>query len=83
MRKIDYLLRNWRYRIVAPHVPDKCRILDIGGLDGSFLMYIYDKIEKGVCIDPLTLKTENKGSWSLPGITQTTASPFKIPPLMW
>lgn len=53
MRALDYLLRDWRYRIVERHVPMGCRIVDIGGFDGSLLMRLYNKIEKGVCIDPL------------------------------
>ena len=53
MRTLDYLLRAWRYRIVERHVPAGCRIVDIGGFDGSLLMRLYNRIEKGVCIDPL------------------------------
>jgi len=53
MKKLDRILQNWRYRVVEPYIPNGCRILDIGGFDGSFLRRIYHKIEKGVCIDPL------------------------------
>jgi ubiquinone/menaquinone biosynthesis C-methylase UbiE len=53
MRRLDYILRDWRYRIVEPYIPEECEILDIGGFDGSFLRQIYHKINKGVCIDPL------------------------------
>lgn len=52
MKKLDYTLRNWRYRVLAPHVPGNSDVLDIGGYDGSFLYYISGKIRKGVCIDP-------------------------------
>lgn len=34
-------------------------MLDIGGYDGSLIMRLYDKIERGVCIDPLI--EEKKG----------------------
>ena len=53
MKTLDYIIRNWRYRVVAPHVPAGCRILDIGGFDGSFLLHLSDKIESGISIDPL------------------------------
>ena len=53
MRRVDYILRNWRYKVVEPHVPRGCALVDIGGYDGSLIMRLYDKIERGVCIDPL------------------------------
>jgi len=53
MRRTDYILRNWRYRKVEPYIPFGCALADIGGFDGSLLMRLYNKIEKGVCIDPL------------------------------
>jgi SAM-dependent methyltransferase len=53
MRKLDYILRDWRYRIVEPYIPGECEILDIGGFDGSFLKRISHKINRGICIDPL------------------------------
>lgn len=53
MKKIDYFLRNWRYSVAEPFIPSGCDLLDIGGLDGSFLMRVYEKIHSGVCIDPL------------------------------
>jgi ubiquinone/menaquinone biosynthesis C-methylase UbiE len=53
MRTLDYVLQEWRYHIVAPHIPRGSKVLDIGGFDGSFLQLIQDKIEQGVCIDPL------------------------------
>ena len=53
MRRVDYILRNWRYKVVEPHVPRGCALVDIGGYDGSLIMRLYDKMERGVCIDPL------------------------------
>lgn len=53
MRRADYILRDWRYRIVESYIPYGCILADIGGFDGSLLMRLYDKIKKGVCIDPL------------------------------
>jgi len=53
MKKLDYILRNWRYSMVEPFIPEDCEILDIGGYDGSFLLRIKNKIKKGYCIDPL------------------------------
>ena len=52
MKRLDRFLRNWRYGVVAPHVPERSAVLDIGGFDGSFLTKVYDKIDRGVCIDP-------------------------------
>ncbi len=52
MRKLDYILRNWRYSVVEPFIPAGCDLLDIGGFDGSFLTRIYQKLRSGVCIDP-------------------------------
>lgn len=57
MRKLDYIIRDWRYGIVEPFVPNRCNIVDIGGFDGSFLRRVYNKIDRGICIDPLI---ENK-----------------------
>jgi ubiquinone/menaquinone biosynthesis C-methylase UbiE len=53
MKRIDYFLRNWRYSVVDSFIPRGCELLDIGGFDGSFLLYVYNKISRGVCIDPL------------------------------
>jgi SAM-dependent methyltransferase len=60
MRRIDYILRNWRYRVVEPHVPEGSAVVDIGGYDGSLLIRLHDKIERGVCIDPL-IKEKKEG----------------------
>ena len=60
MKTFDYILRNWRYHVVKPYVPESCRILDIGGFDGSFLMKVYSRIEKGVCIDPFIEEINDK-----------------------
>jgi SAM-dependent methyltransferase len=53
MRRLDWILQDWRYRVVEPHIAPGCRILDIGGFDGSFLKRIQSRIVEGVCIDPL------------------------------
>src|SRR5512139_4067011 len=53
MRTLDYLLRDWRYRMAEPWIPQGSSVLDIGGYDGSFLRRIARRIEAGVCIDPL------------------------------
>lgn len=53
MRSLDYIIQGWRYRKVEPYIPYGCKILDIGGGDGSFLLRIQDRIDEGVCIDPL------------------------------
>jgi SAM-dependent methyltransferase len=60
MKRLDYYLRNRRYTIVEPFIPDECEILDIGGFDGSFLLRIEDKIKRGVCIDPLIKNWKDK-----------------------
>lgn len=52
MKKLDYILRTWRYRKVKPYIQEGSAVLDIGGFDASFLRYIYDRIARGVCIDP-------------------------------
>lgn len=53
MKKLDIILQNWRYRIAEPWVTKGSIILDIGGLNGSFLKRVSGKIAKGICIDPL------------------------------
>jgi len=53
MKTLDYIFRNWRYRIAEPYVTNGCRIMHIGGSDGSFLKRVYGEIASGVCIDPL------------------------------
>lgn len=53
MRMIDRIIRDWRYRKVEPYVPYGCRLLDIGGGDGSFLSRMRARIREGVCADPL------------------------------
>lgn len=53
MRKLDYIIRDWRYDVVEPFISDRCDVVDIGGFDGSFLRRIYNKINRGICIDPL------------------------------
>jgi SAM-dependent methyltransferase len=60
MRTLDYYLRNWRYRVVEAHVPKGCAMVDVGGFDGSFVMRLYDRIQRGVCIDPL-IEERNDG----------------------
>lgn len=52
MKKIDRVLQRYRYSVVEPFVPDKSDVLDIGGFDGSFLLRLRDRINRGVCIDP-------------------------------
>ena len=59
MRRFDYFIQDWRYRKVEPYIPIGCRILDIGGFDGSFLSRLRDRIGEGVCIDPL-IKEKNE-----------------------
>ena len=53
MKTLDYILRNWRYKMAQPYVTKGSRILDIAGSDGSFLNRVYAKIISGICIDPL------------------------------
>ncbi|MEJ5365510.1 MAG: class I SAM-dependent methyltransferase [Desulfosoma sp.] len=53
MKILDRLLRIWRYRVVAPHIPRRCVLLDIGGHDGSFLYFLQERIQSGFCLDPL------------------------------
>ncbi len=53
MKKLDYILQNWRYSMVISFIPSGSEILDIGGYDGSFLLKVKNKIKKGYCIDPL------------------------------
>ncbi len=53
MRFLDRILRNWRYIKVKPHIPQGCRVADIGGYDGSFFRKIRHKLDSGVCLDPL------------------------------
>jgi SAM-dependent methyltransferase len=52
MKRLDYVLRDWRFRVVMPYISDGCSILDIGGYDGALLERLQG-IERGVCIDPL------------------------------
>ncbi len=52
MRKLDYLLQQWRYSVVEPFIPSGSDVLDIGGFDGSFLNRVYGKIRTGICFDP-------------------------------
>jgi SAM-dependent methyltransferase len=52
MKALDYFLRDWRYRLAEPWIPDGSRVLDIGGYDGSLLRRIARRIAVGVCIDP-------------------------------
>lgn len=52
MKKIDRVLQRYRYSVVEPFVPDNSDILDIGGFDGSFVLRLRNRINRGVCIDP-------------------------------
>jgi ubiquinone/menaquinone biosynthesis C-methylase UbiE len=53
MKTLDRLLQRWRYRVVRPHIPCSCRLLDVGGYDGSFLYFMKSKLVRGICLDPL------------------------------
>lgn len=53
MKPLDRFLQRWRYRVVAPYIPPKSVLLDIGGYDGSLFQYLDDRIAKGICVDPL------------------------------
>ncbi len=53
MKPLDRFLQRWRYRVVRPHIPSPCRLLDVGGHDGSFLYFLKDKLTLGICVDPL------------------------------
>lgn len=53
MKTLDHFLQRWRYRVARPHIPSSCRLLDVGGHDGSFLYYLKDKLILGICVDPL------------------------------
>ncbi len=53
MKTLDQLLRKWRYHVVTPFIPYGCRLLDIGGYDGSFLYLLKDRLAQGICLDPL------------------------------
>lgn len=59
MKRLDYVLREWRFRVVMPYIFDGCSILDIGGYDGAFLERLQG-IERGVCIDPLIEEKKDK-----------------------
>jgi ubiquinone/menaquinone biosynthesis C-methylase UbiE len=63
MTTADRILQKWRYQIVEPYIPSGCKILDIGGFDGSFLARIQDRIGEGVCIDPL-IEEKSEGKLS-------------------
>ena len=53
LARLDTVLRDWRYRMAEPYIPDGSRVLDIGGFDDSLLKRIRHRIHSGVCIDPL------------------------------
>jgi ubiquinone/menaquinone biosynthesis C-methylase UbiE len=52
MKKFDHLLQKCRYSLVKPYITSGSEVLDIGGLDGSFLMDVHEQLKRGVCIDP-------------------------------
>ncbi len=64
MKKIDYILQQWRYNVAIPFINTGCELLDIGGFDGSFLYRVQDKIRRGVCIDPY-LEEQTNGKITL------------------
>ena len=61
MKKLDYVLQEYRYRVVEPFIHEGCQLLDIGGFDGSFLVRIKHIIGYGICIDPL-IEEKNDGN---------------------
>lgn len=75
MRRADYILRDWRYRVIEPYVPHGCTLVDIGGYDGSLLTRLHGKIKKGVCIDPL-IEEKREGKIELIRYEVTDRLPF-------
>ncbi|MEJ5347093.1 MAG: class I SAM-dependent methyltransferase [Desulfosoma sp.] len=64
MKTLDHMLQKWRYHVVTPFIPHGCRLLDIGGYDGSFLYFVKDRLVQGYCLDPLC-RTRSEGPFHL------------------
>lgn len=75
MKKTDRVLQRYRYSVVEPFILDKSDVLDIGGFDGSFLLRLHNRINRGVCIDPY-IEEKKDGRMEFIRATVTDRLPF-------
>lgn len=53
MRKLDFILRNWRIDKAIAYIRPGDRLLDVGCLDGYLIDRVRDRISEAVGLDPL------------------------------
>jgi ubiquinone/menaquinone biosynthesis C-methylase UbiE len=53
MRKLDFILRDWRIRKAVAHVRPGDRLLDVGCLDGHLIDQVRERVAEAVGLDPL------------------------------
>ncbi len=53
MRKIDYILRDWRIRKAIAYVRPGDRLLDVGCFDGHLIEQVRNRVAEAIGLDPL------------------------------